>query len=379
MKIIAFYLPQFHEIPENNEWWGKGFTEWVNVKKAKPLFDGHDQPKIPLNNNYYDLLDVDVMRWQASIAKEYGLYGFCFYHYWFDGHLLLQKPIENYLYEKSIDFPYCICWANENWTNQWVADNQKVLIAQTYGERKDWEKHYVYLRQFFSDPRYIRIDNKPLFVIYRPDLIPNLRDMLACFSELARKDGLDGLCFVCQRPDSMLSGNRSDIAAFDFCIEYQPAFAFNAVQKKQSLVMLRKLKRRLFLNVEKYLHISTENLRLSKLKNGLKIYRYDDLWETIVNSHPRTDRSIPGAFVNWDNTPRKGIRGSVVTGATPQKFNKYLKQQIMHAKNEYKCDMIFMFAWNEWAEGGFLEPDEKHGYEYLQAIHSALKDSKELS
>lgn len=378
MKIIAFYLPQFHEIPENDEWWGKGFTEWVNVKKAKSLFDGHDQPKIPLNNNYYNLLDIDVMRWQANIAKEHGLYGFCFYHYWFDGHLLLQKPIENYLSDKSIDFPYCICWANENWTNQWVADNQKVLIAQTYGERKDWEKHYAYLRQFFLDSRYIRIDNKPLFVIYRPDIIPNLKDMLARFSELARKDGLNGLCFVCQRPDSMLNGNHSEIEVFDFCIEYQPAFVFSAVQKKQSFMGLRKLKRRLLLSVEKYLHISTDNFRLSRLRNSLLLYDYDELWKKIIESAPMTDRSIPGAFVNWDNTPRKGERGSVVTGATPQKFSKYLKQQIKHAKNDYKSDMMFMFAWNEWAEGGFLEPDEKNGYEYLQAIHNALKDSNEL-
>lgn len=378
MKIIAFYLPQFHEIPENNEWWGKGFTEWVNVKKAKPLFDGHNQPKIPINNNYYDLLDINVMRWQASIAKKYGLYGFCFYHYWFDGHLLLQKPIENYLSDKSIDFPYCICWANENWTNQWVADKYNVLIAQTYGGAPNWEEHYAYLQQFFTDQRYIRIDNKPLFVIYRPDLIPNLRDMLACFSELAKRDGLDGLCFVCQRPDSMLNGNQFDITAFDFCIEYQPAFAFSSIQKKQSLVGLRKLKRRLLLNIEKYFHISTDNFRLSKLRNDLLFYDYDELWNRIIESAPMTDRSIPGAFVNWDNTPRKGIRGSVVVGATPKKFKEYLKQQIIHAKETYKQDMIFMFAWNEWAEGGYLEPDEKNKYENLDAIYEALKETNEL-
>ena len=378
MKIITFYLPQFHAIPENDKWWGKGFTEWVNVKKAKSLFEGHEQPKIPLNENYYNLLDADVMRWQVKLAKNYGIYGFCFYHYWFDGHLLLEKPMENYLSDQTLDFPYCICWANENWTNQWVADKHKVLIAQTYGNIENWKEHYDYLSQFFKDKRYIRVNNRPLLVIYRPDLIPNVKDMLEKYVEFAKTDGFEGLCFMCQRPDSLLSGSHSDLSAFDYCIEYQPAFAFNNIQKKQNLLWLRKLKRQLLLNIEKYLHISTENFRLSKIKNDLTIYDYDKIWNNIINSAPMTDKSIPGAFVNWDNTPRKGIRGSVVIGSSPKKFKKYLKRQIWHTRNEYKQDIIFLFAWNEWAEGGFLEPDEKYGYGYLSAIYEALKETNEL-
>ena len=156
MKIIAFYLPQFHEIPENNEWWGKGFTEWVNVKKAQKLFDGHNQPREPLNDNYYDLKDNSVMDWQISIAKKYGVYGFCFYHYWFNGHLLLQKPVEAFLSNKKQDMPFCICWANEHWTNAWVSKANKVLIEQEYGKEEDWKEHFDYLLPFFKDDRYIK-------------------------------------------------------------------------------------------------------------------------------------------------------------------------------------------------------------------------------
>lgn len=378
MKIISFYLPQFHSIPENDEWWGKGFTEWVNVKKARPLFEGHEQPKVPLAQNYYNLLDKDVMRWQAKIAKDYGIYGFCFYHYWFDGHLLLEKPLENYLSDQTIDFPYCICWANENWTNLWVSDKRKVLIAQTYGGVDEWKKHYNYLKKFFKDKRYIRINNKPLLVIYKPDLIPRIREMLELYTNLAMQDGFEGICFACQRPDSLLDGNNSDLSSFDYCIEYQPIFAFSSVYNRSNLLWLRKLKRRILLNIEKYLHITATNFKLSRIKDNLTIYSYDELWNSIIQSDPMTDKSIPGAFVNWDNTPRRGARGSVVDGATPLKFKKYLKQQIIHAKKDYKQDMMFVFAWNEWGEGGYLEPDERYGYGYLNAVYEALKETDEL-
>ena len=160
MKIIAFYLPQFHNIPENDEWWGDGFTEWVNVKKAKPLFDGHVQPKEPLNDNYYNLLDDNIKIWQAKIAKEYGVYGFCYYHYWFNGKLLLEKPMEQMLNNKKIDIPFCISWANEPWTKAWV-NEKKVLIPQSYGGVNEWKEHFDYLLPFFKDERYIKVHNKP--------------------------------------------------------------------------------------------------------------------------------------------------------------------------------------------------------------------------
>ena len=167
MRIIAFYLPQFHSIPENDEWWGEGFTEWANMKAAKSLFEGHNQPRIPLNNNYYNLLDDSTMEWQVDLAKKYGVYGFCFYHYWFDGRMLLQKPMENMLKNQNINFPYCISWANEAWTNAWKSDeNARTLIAQRYGNTKEWKEHFDYLLQFFMDENYIKEDGKPLFIMY---------------------------------------------------------------------------------------------------------------------------------------------------------------------------------------------------------------------
>ena len=177
MKVIAFYLPQFHEIAENNEWWGEGFTEWVNVKNAKPLTKNHNQPHVPLNNNYYNLLNDDVKKWQIDLAKEYGIYGFCMYHYWFNGHLLLEKPVEQFLKNKELDFPFCLCWANENWTNVWAAEGNKILISQTYGDQEEWERHFEYFLPFFKDNRYIKEDGCPLLVIYKPDIMENMNEI----------------------------------------------------------------------------------------------------------------------------------------------------------------------------------------------------------
>ena len=175
VKIIPFYLPQFHEIPENNKWWGEGFTEWTNVRKAKPLFEGHRQPKIPLDNNYYNLMDDNVKIWQAKIAKEHGIFGFCYYHYWFkNGRKLLEKPAEQMLQNQEIDIPFCFCWANENWSKNWDGGNREVIMEQHYGGKQDWEMHFQYLLPFFRDKRYITVHGKPIFVIYKPEQIIDL-------------------------------------------------------------------------------------------------------------------------------------------------------------------------------------------------------------
>ncbi|HFR3551845.1 TPA: glycoside hydrolase family 99-like domain-containing protein, partial [Streptococcus suis] len=200
MKTIAFYLPQFHSIPENDEWWGKGFTEWTNMKAAKPLFEGHNQPRIPLNNNYYNLLDEKTMEWQVELAKKHGLYGFCFYHYWFNGHMLLEKPMEIMRQSEKINFPYTICWANEPWTNAWKSDgNEKTLIAQHYGREKEWKQHFEYLLQFFKDKNYIVENNKPLLLIYRPEIIECLNEMLDYWNKLAIEAGFSGIDFGYQQ------------------------------------------------------------------------------------------------------------------------------------------------------------------------------------
>ena len=219
MKIIAFYLPQFHNIPENDEWWGNGFTEWTNVKKAKPLYEGHMQPRVPLGGNYYNLLDDNVKIWQADLAKKYGVYGFCYYHYWFNGKMLLEKPMEQMLANKEVDIPFCICWANEPWTKAWVGDERKLLIAHEYGKEEEWKQHFMYLLPFFKDKRYITKDGKPLFVFYRPDIVPCMKEMIETWDKLAKENGLSGITFAFQSGDYDWN-NSKEAKLFDMILSF---------------------------------------------------------------------------------------------------------------------------------------------------------------
>lgn len=349
MKIIAFYLPQFHETKENNRWWGRGFTEWTSLKNASSLFEGHNQPRIPLHNNYYNLLDDNVKMWQVNLAHKYGIYGFCIYHYWFNGHMLLEKPLEQFKSNTKLKIHYCISWANESWTNAWVSDNAETLIEQTYGNQDEWTAHFQYLLPYFLDDRYIKIDGKPLFIIYRPELIDDIAPMLSLWNILAKENGIPGIAFASQQ---MHFDINSPVGKkyFSYQIEYQPDWA--------------KIK----LNSPRTIKNGKKNL----LKRN-----YDEAWKKIINSPPISEKSIPGAFVDWDNTPRRHNSGSLFLGVTPEKFQKYFTLQIKHAKEDYKKDFLFLFAWNEWAEGGYLEPDEKWQYQYLESIRNALLDCGE--
>lgn len=372
MKVIAFYLPQFHTIPENDKWWGEGFTEWTNVKKAGPLFENHYQPREPLNDNYYNLLNIDVMKWQIEIAQKYGVYGFCFYHYWFDGHLLLEKPVENFLKNSSLDFPFCICWANEHWTKVWASQGDNVLIASKYGTKEDWKEHFFYLLPFFKDKRYISNNNKPLVVIHRPELIPCLEEMLKVWTALAVEVGFAGIDFAYQGIELDLNPDRRN-ELFKYSIEYQPIYAnYLGTRWKQNKIW--KAIRAIKLAIEKKKNYI---LRLDRfVKSPIK--QYDDVWKQILREVPFSEKSIPGAFVDWDNTARRGNKGSVINGAHPDKFREYFSQQIKRCKTVYKKDMIFVFAWNEWAECGYLEPDKKFGYQYLEALKAALEENNEM-
>lgn len=378
MRTIALYLPQFHTIPENDQWWGKGFTEWVNIKKAKPLFEGHNQPRIPLNNNYYDLSDIEVMQWQVKLAKENGIYGFCFYHYWFTGKLLLEKPVENFLHS-NIDFHYCLSWANEHWTNQWVSDKWDVLIEQKYGNEKEWGEHFDYLLQYFQDPRYIKCEGKPVFVIYRPDIIDKRKEMLAYWNKLAREHNFPGICFVFQRSEFLLNSLNTDMNMFDYCAAYQPVLAQTQINLQgQHFILARKLKRSLFRFIEQHFKFDARAVAITKKGRSLNFFDYDEVWKKILNEPDIFSSMIASAFVDWDNTPRRGKRGSVIIGGSPEKFEKYLELLIKKSRVNYKTDLLFIFAWNEWAEGGYLEPDEKNGYGYLNAIKKALINTNEL-
>ncbi len=374
MKIIAYYLPQFHDIPENDEMWGKGFTEWVNVKQAKPLFEGHNQPRIPKGGNYYNLLSNDIKKWQISLAKTYGIYGFCMYHYWFGGKLLLEKPVEQYLEDKSLDFPFCICWANENWTNAWKSDNNKVLIEQHYGGKEEWKAHFEYLSPFFQDKRYIKVDGKPLFLLYRPELISTLNEMLDYWQELAYKDGLGRIAFAYQKTDKA-ELYRKDDSRFDYNIEYQPGFAGKWLEKKTHR-LLRRLKQNGCLMLDKI--FKTSRFSTIRFESQLEKRDYMKYWEKILEHKPEDEKCVPGAFVDWDNTPRRGMRGSIFQNVCPELFYNYMKKQIIHTREQYHKDMMFIFAWNEWGEGGYLEPDEYNGMKMLQALKRALIECGEF-
>lgn len=367
MKVIAFYLPQFHTTPENDKWWGKGFTEWKNMKSAKPLFNGHYQPRVPLNNNYYDLSNTETLKWQTKIAKKYGIHGFCCYHYWSAGKMLLQKPMEMYLNDKDCDLPFCFSWANETWTNAWAVGKgaeRKVLWKQEYGEEEEWEQHFNYLLPFFKDSRYMKEDNKPLMVIYRPQYITDLNRRLAYYNRRACEEGFDGMIFASQDVSFYLEKDINK-TQFKYQIEYQPRYAFYDMSS-----WIGKKKDILWAKAQAWVRDHFRSFRSIK-REKLDICSYDDVWHAVLNRKPEVG-CIPGAFTDWDNTPRYKKRGKVLTGASPDKFRKYFEKQLIRARDEYKSDYIFIFAWNEWCEGGYLEADEKYKYGYLEAIKNSL-------
>lgn len=375
IKVIPLYLPQFHTIPENDEWWGKGFTEWVNVKNAKPLFEDHNQPRIPLNDNYYDLSDIETLKWQCKIAKEHGIYGFCMYHYWFNGKLLLERPMEMLLAHPEIDIKYCISWANHDWTDGWKASDRapKVLIAHNFDDEKDWVNHFNYMLPFFKDPRYIREDNKPIMVIYIPNLIRKLNKMLTLWTQMAKDAGFEGLTYIYQSASSSFdnSWNRSQ---FKYGVEMHPGYV-NMYFKNSRMGVFPKLMK--YSREFKRILGIKRSLLPEKKRTEVSVCNYDETWQRILKIRPKDGiNMIPCAFVDWDNTPRHGMRGSVYKNATPEKFKMYLSQLVDNAQKYYNTDMIFVFAWNEWAEGGYLEPDTKNGWGYLEAIKEVVENKE---
>ena len=347
MKILAMYLPQFHKVKENDEWWGKGFTDWIPTKNAKPLREGHYQPHVPLNNNYYDLLNKDTVKWQAELMHQYGVDGMCIYHYYFkDGRKILEKPAEKLLEWKDVDMPFCFYWANESWkrswsnvpnANVWQSDSGKpesiqdtgLLLDQQYGDESAWEDHFNYLLPFLRDERYIRIDGKPLIIIYRSALIPCLNSMLECWRNMAETEGLGGLYVI------GAYANDSAKEALDGVLYHEPP---------QTLVALR--------------------------EGGIGNDAYSITYDTIVNhvlNEPMIDKKTYfSCFTGFDDTPRRGSRGNALIEATAEKYQDFLARTI--AKNcAAGSEVTFINAWNEWGEGMHLEPDEKNGYAYLEA------------
>jgi hypothetical protein len=355
-KIIAFHLPQFHSIPENDEWWGEGFTEWTNSKKCKPAYPGHYQPKEPLNDYYYNLLDKSALLWQTELAKKYGLYGFCFYHYWFKGKQLLEKPLEIYLENKDIDFPFCFSWANHSWTKTWV-EKKDILLEQTYGTKPDWEKHFNFLLPYFKDDRYIKINDKPMFMFNRPLDFEGADQMVDYFNELAISNGLKGVYFV-----ETLSSFQTDsiLEKSEALVEYEPTYTHNFLPSWY--LALRKLGK----------------VTIPFVKPMFNSYKY--YWNLIL-TRKRLDtpkKVYPGAFVNWDNHARRPTSPVIFLGFTIARFTSYLTQQLIRCKKVYNSEYLFINAWNEWAEGNTLEPDKRYKYELLEAVQNAIKAANDI-
>ncbi len=381
-KLIAIYFPQLHPIPENDEWWGEGFTDWNNVKTAEPLFEGHYQPRVPLNKNYYNQSELDTVRSQVELAKRYGVYGFCHYHYWFDGKQLLETPTNLMLENKDINFPFCLSWANETWSRRWDGRDHHILIQQTHPPEKErWALHFDYLIKAWEDERAIKVDGKPVFVIYRPQNIPEVGQMLDFWKEKAVKRGLKGLYFMIQKQSEFHP--RDHLKHFDGVFQFQPTESVHSPEfdnpHLKNSIWRRKLGRHLPFTVKEYIH-RIEN-RLSHNKKSHTFHDYNDTWDNIakIRSEPEIS-TYPGAFIDWDNTPRYKERAIIFKNASPENFEKGFSQLVKSLpERKLPENFIFLNAWNEWAEGAYLEPDERYRYAYLEAIKAVLDAANETT
>lgn len=340
-RLIAFYLTQFHPTPENDQWWGKGFTEWTNVTKAEPLFEGHLQPHLPTDFGFYDLRVRETRREQIKVAKQYGIDGFCYHYYWFSGKRLLHLPLDDMLADPESDMPFCLCWANENWTRRWDGAEQELLIAQEYRQEDDLN-FIKSLIPFFQDKRYIRVEGKPYFCVYRPPHLPDIRKSIGIWRDYCRTIGLGEIHI-----GAALTHQNEEYAQFGFDsgVQFPP-----------------------------------HNLYFANINNQIKFFnpfRGNLLqYETIARSYLERTYTAPRVFKtvfpSWDNTARTKDRALVVLNGTPDNYEHWLGAAIdLAMRSEEKDELIFINAWNEWAEGCHLEPDRWHGHKFLQATQNA--------
>lgn len=353
IKPIAFYLPQFHPIPENDEWWGKGFTEWTNVKKAKPLFKGHYQPHVPLDLGYYDLREEEIRIKQAEMAKSYGIHGFCYWHYWFGaGKRLLEGPARDFLESGKPDFPICFAWANQTWSGIWHGAPNRILIEQKYLGVEDDREHFLEMLPYFRDSRYIRVDGKPLFLIYRPFDHPYLDDFISHWNSLAKEKGLEGIYFlgISYQEDNPFK-NLNGFAFHDHNL------------KKGSLNFFEKAVKKITKKYPKEI--------LSQLKYGCIVTSFEEIVEKTYNSKMKP-MNYPTLFTGWDNTPRSGKRGVVQQDFNLKFFKKHLEKTVESMNDENEL-IFFIKSWNEWAEGNYLEPDERFQKGKLEILKSTLE------
>ncbi len=350
-RLIAFHLPQFHPTPENDEWWGKGFTEWTNVAKARPLYPGHHQPRIPADLGFYDLRLPETRHAQAELARQYGVEGFCYYHYWFgDGRRMLERPVNEILSSGEPDFPFCLCWANHSWNTVWQGTDN-MLMEQTYPGWDDHAAHFDWLLQAFNDPRYLTMDGKPIFVVYRPDDIPDVADVMAFWRERAVKAGLPGLWLI---------GVSHREPGWDPRERGMDASTMQALPKRDGRIPRRYLWTKL-------------KLALQGNRHDLSIWDYEKILPILLRHQPANWPDYPLVLPNWDNTPRSGMRGLVFHNSTPELFRRHLKAAISRVENRpFDERIVFLKAWNEWAEGNYVEPDQQWGHGYLEVIREEL-------
>lgn len=346
-RVIAYYLPQFHPIPENDQWWGKGFTEWTNVKKAKPLFRGHMQPRVPADLGYYDLRDPNVREAQAELARQAGVEGFCYWHYWFgNGKRLLERPFNEVLETGRPSLPFCLGWANESWSGIWHGAPDKILIEQTYPGEQDFIDHFHFLLRAFKDSRYIRIDDKPLFLIYRPLNSEKIKNIISLWQKMAVENGLPGIHFVghTDKPEEQ----KKLILEYGF--DSVTPFRLSRSAKSATPLVHRWLNR----------------FRWRLLRSA-----YKDVIETLIHKDDASEDVMPCVMPGWDNSPRSGVRARIIEDSTPELFEKHVKHALSLVEGK-KNKIIFLKSWNEWAEGNYVEPDSLYGTEYLEALRRNL-------
>lgn len=353
-RVIALYLPQFHPTDENDLWWGKGFTEWTNVAKARPLFKGHYQPHIPADLGFYDLRLSETREAQAKLAAQYGIEGFCYWHYWFgNGKKLLERPFEEVLKSRKPDFPFCLSWANHSWQKKlWDYDRKGdvMLQEQLYPGDKDIIEHFNYVLPAFLDHRYITVDGKPLFGIYAPLDYPDVSHFIEVWQILAQEHGLKGIYFV----------GQGNVRNHDIVLSK----GFDAVNDNSVLEILNNV------SLPKKIYLK---LKARLFKHPI-VFQYSDAAKYWHNSINRSLNTIPTIAPNWDHTPRSHNKGIVLNNSTPQAFKRQVLKTIdiiSDKPEEYK--LVFLKSWNEWGEGNYIEPDIQYGHQYLEALYDAIK------
>lgn len=363
-KVIAFYLPQYHRIPENDEWFGEGFTEWANVKKAKPLFKGHYQPRIPDRLGYYDLSHPETREVQADMAKNAGISAFCYYHYWFgNGKQLLEMPLNEVIRLQKPDFPFCIAWANQTWYKKtWDPTqsllNKKVLVKQEYPGFNDIDDHFYSLLSAFKDKRYFKVHNKLLFVIYKVEKMPDLNEFMSRWQELATVNDLPGFYFVSYTDDisSISKSCHTNCGATILSLKTEPGIFWRNADKWR-----------------KFYRIMISVLS-NTLSSPLNVVQYSKAIKKLISPVLKNSRIYPVLVPNWDYTPRRGMGSLIFHGSSPELFKKHVLQVLSLVKDKDPDDrIVFLKSWNEWGEGNYMEPDLRFGDGYLEALKHALE------